>query len=324
VIRARHPKSFVQQKHWLLLLTFLLTACASTDSGQPVLIGDTVGVLRTAKSKHEDVVFDIARKNKLGILEVLAANPGLDPWLPGQGTRIILPSVHVLPKAPREGILVNVAELRLYYFKSGLLQMTAPIGIGREGYKTPRGVTKVVKKQKDPTWYLTPSERVDHPELPAAVPPGPDNPLGAYALRLGWPSYLIHGTNTPDGVGQWSSRGCIRMYPEDVERLYNTAPIGTVVRVVDQPLKLGLREGELFLQVHPTPKDFDELSLERNPVTQVLSDEKAWIKKEAGPRAAQLDWDAVQKALALPTGIPVQITNTDTNPVSIDGVPGFF
>jgi L,D-transpeptidase ErfK/SrfK len=293
------------------------------ESREAVVSGDMVGTVRSVRSKHEDVVFDIARKNDVGILEVLAANPGLDPWLPGQDTRITLPTAHIFPQGPRSGIVVNVAELRLYYFKGAQLLMTAPIGIGRDGYKTPLGATKVVKKQKDPTWYLTKSERADHPELPAAVKPGPDNPLGAYALRLGWPSYLIHGTNTPDGVGQWSSRGCIRLYPDDIQRLYALVPVGTVVRVVDQPIKLGWRDGELFLQAYPAPKQFDELSLERRPGKAPLARDEAWIKAKLGPKVAGIDWSAVRHALENRTGLPVQITHTD-KPVSAAGPFGFF
>jgi L,D-transpeptidase ErfK/SrfK len=308
----------------LLLLALVLCACAGPAPVDPVLMGDMAGVMSNTKAKHEDVVFDIARKNRLGILEVLAANPGLDPWLPGDGRKIVLPTAHLLPAAPREGIVVNLADLRLYYFKAGALLMTAPIGIGREGYKTPMGVTKIVKKQKDPTWYLTPAERADHPELPAAMPPGPDNPLGAYALRLAWPSYLIHGTNTPDGVGQWTSRGCIRMYPEDIERLYRIAAVGTKVRIVDQPLKLGRREGELFLQAHPTQRQFDELSLERQSVKVPLDQDLAWLKTKIGAKEDGVDWAIIRKALEDRDGIPVQITHADSHPVSIDSALRFF
>ena len=310
----------------LLGAVVLVSGCVGMNPDPPDLTvsGDMMGTLRKTRSRHEDVVFDIARKNDLGILEVLAANPGLKVWLPGEGTRILLPSAHIIPRAPHEGVLINVAELRLYYFKSGNLLMTAPIGIGREGYTTPLGVTKVVKKQKDPVWYLTASERKDHPELPASMPPGPDNPLGAYALRLGWPAYLIHGTNTPDGVGQWTSRGCIRMYPEDIEQLYTMVPVGTAVRVVDQPVKLGTREGELFLQVHPSPKQFDELSLDRLPAKIATDKDEAWVKANTKTRTAELDWTTIRKALSTRDGVAVQITNPQTHPVSLDEARGLF
>src|SRR5690606_29607209 len=154
------------------------------------------------------------------------------------------------PDAPRDGIVVNLAELRFYYFrrKGEPRFLTRPIGIGREGFTTPLGQTTVVRKAKDPVWRPTAATRADRPDLPAAVPPGPDNPMGAYALYLGWPTYAMHGTNQPWGVGRRVSRGCIRLYPEDIEALYPLVPVGTRVTVVDQPLKVGWHMGELYLE----------------------------------------------------------------------------
>lgn len=177
---------------------------------------DIVGDMRIYTAKHEDTLLDIARDHQLGLIELMAANPGVDPWLPGEGTRIILPTAHVLPDVPRKGIVINLAELRLYYFGKGNEPVvTLPIGVGREGFTTPVGTTSVIKKVKGPTWYPTASTRADDPQLPSAVPAGPDNPLGAYALYLGWPAYLIHGTAEGAkewGIGRRVSRGCIRMY----------------------------------------------------------------------------------------------------------------
>lgn len=294
-----------------MLLALTLPGCSGLGPETPVVRGDIAGTPSATRSKHKDVVFDIARKHDLGVLEVLGANPDLDLWVPGRGTRVVLPTAHIFPRGKREGIIVNIAELRLYDFKDGRFVMSAPIGIGREGYKTPLGVTKVIEKRKDPVWHLTASERRDHPELPAAVPPGPDNPLGAYAMRLGWTKYLIHGTNTPDGVGQWASRGCIRLYPEDIERLYSLTAVGTPVRIVNQPLKLATYEGELFLQVHPLKQQFDELSLKRRKAKIPLAREESWIKAHAahaGKKAADLDWPVIRAALKSRTGLPVQIT----------------
>ncbi|MCW5698807.1 MAG: L,D-transpeptidase family protein, partial [Rhodospirillales bacterium] len=184
---------------------------------------DIVGDMRIYTAKHEDTLLDIARDHQLGLIELMAANPGVDPWLPGEGTRIILPTAHVLPDVPRKGIVINLAELRLYYFGKGNEPVvTLPIGVGREGFTTPVGTTSVIKKVKGPTWYPTASTRADDPQLPSAVPAGPDNPLGAYALYLGWPAYLIHGTAEGAkewGIGRRVSRGCIRMYPEAIEWL---------------------------------------------------------------------------------------------------------
>ena len=175
----------------------------------------------------EDTLPDIARRFNLGYEEIARANPGVDPWVPGEGREIVLPTQFVLPAAPREGLVINLAQLRVFYFpkvKEGEPQtvITHPIGIGKVGWQTPEGTTKVTGKRKNPTWFPPASVRKEHKEagdpLPSKVPPGPDNPLGAHMMTLGWPSYLIHGTNKPYGVGLRSSHGCIRFYPEDIAR----------------------------------------------------------------------------------------------------------
>ena len=175
----------------------------------------------------EDTLPDIARRFNLGYEEIARANPGVDPWVPGEGREIVLPTQFVLPAAPREGLVINLAQLRVFYFpkvKEGEPQtvITHPIGIGKVGWQTPEGSTKVTGKRTNPTWFPPASVRKEHKEagdpLPSKVPPGPDNPLGAHMMTLGWPSYLIHGTNKPYGVGLRSSHGCIRFYPEDIAR----------------------------------------------------------------------------------------------------------
>src|SRR5665213_2448386 len=184
-----------------------------------------------------DTLLDVQRQYDIGYAELMAANRGVDPWLPGEGTRIVIPTQYILPNAPRRGIVINLGERRLYYFPpDGKHVETVPIGVGVEGKKTLIGTTTVVAKEKNPTWLPPPSIHQEKPELPAAVPAGPDNPLGAYAFRLGWANYLIHGTNKPDGVGRNVSHGCIHLYPEDIEHLFSEIPIGTSVRVVDQPV----------------------------------------------------------------------------------------
>ncbi|MFO7278570.1 MAG: L,D-transpeptidase family protein, partial [Pseudomonadota bacterium] len=225
---------------------------------------DVVGVVQITTAREEDTLSDIARRFNLGYEEIVRANPGVDPWLPGEGTRIVLPTQFVLPNAPREGVVINVAAMRLFYFpkrKEGEKQVvyTHPIGIGKVGWATPEGVTKIVRRQKDPVWRPTPSiireHRKNGEELPPVVGPGPDNPLGRHALYLGWPSYLIHGTNKPAGVGLRSSHGCIRLYPEDVALLFDIVPDGTKVRVVNQPFVFGWRDGQLYLQAYDVLED---------------------------------------------------------------------
>ena len=190
--------------------------------------------------------------------------PGVDPWLPGVGREVVVPTQFVLPAAPHEGVVVNVAAMRIFYYpphKKGEPQIvyTHPIGIGRVGWKTPEGTTKIVSRQKDPVWVVPKSVRAEHLEdgekLPGVVPAGPDNPLGQYAFRLGWPSYLIHGTNKPYGVGMRSSHGCMRLYPEDIAVFFDLIPIGTKVTIVNQPYLFGWRDGTLYLQAYAVMED---------------------------------------------------------------------
>jgi L,D-transpeptidase ErfK/SrfK len=223
-----------------------------------------VGTLQVTHSRHEDTLADIARRFNLGYDEVVRANPDVDPWLPGEGTRIVLPTQFVLPEAPAEGIVVNIAALRMFYFPKQAkdeprVVMTFPIGIGKVGWATPIGTTKIVSKREKPLWTPPPSVRKEHEEagdpLPAQVPAGPDNPLGLYAMNLGWPSYLIHGTNKPPGVGMRASHGCIRMYPEDIAKVFPEIPVGMKVTVVNQPLLYRWQGDSLYVQSYPLHED---------------------------------------------------------------------
>jgi len=230
-----------------------------TSTYDPKTTG-VVGTLQATIASHEDTLSDIARRFNLGYDEVLNANPGVDPWLPGAGRRILLPTQFVLPDAPHEGLVVNLAALRLYYFPKAEKDqprqvITYPIGIGMVGWATPTGTTKIVSKRKDPYWTPPVSVRKEHAAdgdiLPARVPPGPDNPLGVFAMNLGWPSYLMHGTNKPAGVGMRASHGCIRLYPEDIATIFETIPVGTKVTVVNQPLVYRTQDGVLYVQSYP-------------------------------------------------------------------------
>jgi len=268
---------------------------------------DIIGEVQTHTAVWEDMFVDIARRYDVGYVHLRAANPDVHPWVPGVGTRVTIPSAHILPDAARKGIVINIPELRMYYFSSSGVR-SYPLGIGRDGAETPRGSTTVVRKTVNPTWYPPASIRKEKPYLPAVVPPGPDNPLGAHALYLGWKSYLIHGTNLPDGVGRRTSHGCIRMYPEDVAELYRMAGPGTPVTVVNQPVKVGWRGGDLYLEVHPTPDQADEIEM-RDPVTPVshpgLEDK---VRKAAGADADRVDWDLVAQVAAEHRGVPVRVT----------------
>lgn len=263
----------------------------------------------TYRATYEDTLLEVARRFKLGYVEMVAANPGTDPWIPGEGTNVVLPTVHLMPDAAPEGIIINLADMRLYWFETpGGPVQSFPIGIGRDGLTTPIGSTQVVRKQKDPTWRPTPRMRSENPELPEAVPAGPDNPLGNRAMYLGWSQYLIHGTNKPLGIGRRASSGCVRMYPEDIEYLYDRIEVGTKVTVVDQPIKLTWIDGALYMEAHPTQKQSDQIEesgkfepiLDSSVVDQVLA--------VAGTEAPRLDWSRIRQATIERRGYPIRVT----------------
>ncbi|MDX1500395.1 MAG: L,D-transpeptidase family protein [Woeseiaceae bacterium] len=221
---------------------------------------DVVGAIATVTARHEDTLIDIARRHGLGYEDIVRANPDVDVWVPGAGTEVVLPTRFVLPPGPRKGIVLNLAEYRLYYFpppKAGerAVVMTYPISIGRMDWETPLGLARVISKVVDPAWYPPQSVKDEHAAegrpLPNVVPPGPDNPLGRHAMRLNIPGYLIHGTNRPAGVGMRVTHGCIRMFPEDIEYLFGHIGIDTPVRIINAPIKIGWNGDELVLEAHP-------------------------------------------------------------------------
>ena len=223
-------------------------------------------------SSADNTFSDIAREYGLGYDELVAANPDIDPWLPGENTPIVLPTQYVLPDVPYEGIVLNIASKRLFYFPQAAegeapYVMTFPIGIGRVGWETPLGDAEVISKARDPQWYVPSSVRREHEEagdpLPAIVPPGPDNPLGKFVLKLDMPGYLIHGTNQPYGVGMRVSHGCVRLYPENIELLYSLVENGETVKIINEPYLAGWRDGELYFESH-TPLEDDEIVPERH------------------------------------------------------------
>lgn len=269
---------------------------------------DVIGTLGTYVTEHADTLLDVAHVNDVGYVEIRAANPGVDPWLPGDGVEVQLPTQHVLPKAPRRGIVINLSELRLYYFPADGDPLSFPIGIGREGYETPVGRTSIVRKRADPSWVPTKSEREENPELPVVIGPGPDNPMGRFALYLAWPSYAIHGTNQIYSIGRRGSHGCIRLYPEDIEWLFQHVEPGAPVLVVDQPAKVGWLGGELFLEVHPLQADADGIEQTGTPWSDMPIDARALVMEAAGDELARIDWDAVRRAETRRNGMPIRIT----------------
>ncbi len=268
-----------------------------------------VGVSGVYVTRNEDTLLDIARRYDLGYGQLMAVNGGVDPWLPGAGRRITLPGVYLVPEGPREGIVINLAEQRLYYFPpDGHTVETYPIGIGVEPNLTPLGTTRVVGKDVQPSWYPPPSIREERPELPEMVPPGPANPLGDYALRLGWPDYLIHGTNKPYGIGRHVSHGCIRLYPEDIARLFGEVAIGTKVRVVDEEIRLAWIGRELYLAVTPSRRQIDEIDINQPMTPDIPPDLDDRVAAAAGNQADRIDWSLVDRIGLKRAGTPFQIT----------------
>lgn len=241
-----------------LLLAMLLISTPSVRAltfNLPAAGDDLIGEIMRVETAHDDTLSNIARMYDLGFLEIKEANPGIDAWLPGEGTRIVLPMQFILPPGPRQGIVINLAELRLYYYPEGTDKViTYPLGIGREGWSTPTGNTRITKKTQNPSWHPPDSIREEAELqgriLPKVVNPGPDNPLGEYALYLSLSSYLLHGTNKPSGVGMRVSHGCVRLYPEDIRELFSTVKVGVPVRIVNQPYKAGWFKGKLYVEAH--------------------------------------------------------------------------
>ena len=275
-----------------------------------------VGSLQATIATHEDTLPDIARRFNLGYDEVVNANPGVDPWLPKEGTRIVLPTQFLLPDAPREGLIVNLAALRMFYFPKAAkgeqrVVVTVPIGIGMVGWATPEGATKIVSKRKDPVWTPPASVRKEHAAegdiLPARVPAGPDNPLGAFAMNLGWPSYLMHGTNKPAGVGMRASHGCIRLYPEDIATLFPQLPIGTKVTVVNQPLLYKVQDGQFYVQSFPPHEEHPEAkaAAKGQRFNKKVQDKMAQRAKLA---AVTVDWALVEQVVNAAKGVAVPVS----------------
>ncbi|HVO46746.1 MAG TPA: L,D-transpeptidase family protein [Steroidobacteraceae bacterium] len=307
-------------------LAFLLASAAAQatvyelpENGSAVFGSD-----ETIKSTYQDTLLDIARRYSLGYEEIIRANPGVDMWLPGEGTHILLPGRRILPAGPREGIVVNLPEHRIYYFpkhkkNEKAVVITYPVSIGKMDWRTPLGETRVVSKQKHPTWYPPESVRKEHlangDPLPRAVPSGPDNPLGDYAMRLavGNGTYLIHGTNNPMAVGMAITHGCIRMYPEDVAALFPLVPVGTPVWLINEPVKVAYVDGELLLEAHP-PVDAEGQTVEPN--LELLSQ---LLDKALGNETAAIHWDLARATLQAANGMPAVVglqADPDPQPVA--------
>ena len=243
----------------LLLLALALPVHAeryALPSGTSPMIGN----LTIISTRFEDTFLQLATRFGVGFDELVMANPAVDPWLPGQGTQVVVPTQYILPDSKREGIVLNLAEMRLYYYPENphgapRYVYTYPISIGRQGWDTPVGLTRIIRKKQNPTWYPPQSIREEYERkgkpLESAVPPGPDNPLGKFALYMALPSYVIHGTNEPRGIGMRVTHGCIRLRPDDIKDLFQRISIDTPVTIVDQPYKVAWHRNKLYAEMHP-------------------------------------------------------------------------
>lgn len=296
----------------IFTLTLSMSVSATAESFTIRDNADLIGEFYTTQAEHQDTLLDIARSNGLGYTEIKLANTAVDTWLPGEGRDVVLPKRFVLPQTPREGLVLNIPEMRLYYYprqKKNAPQVvhTYPLGVGREGWSTPYVTTKIISKVAKPNWYPPESIREEHAAegdpLPKVVPAGPDNPLGEYAMRLGLPSYLIHGTNRPWGVGMRVSHGCIRLYPEDIEELFSQVEVGTAVRIINQPYKVGLKDGVIYLEAHPhLEEDADEF---KNAFTQIVN--MVLKRTEQHDASYDIDWELARLVMKEAQGVPVAI-----------------
>jgi L,D-transpeptidase ErfK/SrfK len=280
------------------------------DGAPPVYGAD-----QYVKAAYEDTLLDIARRYSVGYEEIRRANPKLDLWIPGAGADVLVPGRRILPPGPREGIVVNLPEHRLYYYPRAKkhekpVVITFPVSVGKMDWRTPLGQTQIITKLAQPSWHPPPSVLKEHAEngdpLPKVVPPGPDNPLGEYAMRLAIHpgDYLIHGTNNPQAVGMAVTHGCIRLYPEDIEALFKMVPVGTKVWLINEPVKVAFVDGELLLEAHP------QIDAEGQPMEPDLDLLSLKLDHALGSTTAAINWDlareTLQSALGMPTLVGLQ------------------
>ena len=309
--------TFITRRYFPVLLCAVFIA-GNTVAGTfplPPPGVDLVGQVESVPASRKDTLLDIARRYDIGQDEIVLANPQVDRWLPKEGAAVTLPKRYILPRAERTGLVLNLPEMRLYYYpkplrNQTLVVITYPVSVGRMDWVTPLGKTKITAKERDPSWRPPESVKEEHAKegdiLPDVVPAGPDNPLGRFAMRLGLPGYLIHSTNKPYGVGMRVTHGCIRMYPEDIEQLFDQVPLRTEVQLVNQPIKVGWLDGALYVEVHP-PLDEDKDNYQEVMIAAL----ERIAEAVAGAGTSQdvvLDDNAIRAAFAEQSGIPVMVS----------------
>ena len=279
-----------------------------------------IGVDARTRSTYQDTLLDVARQHGVGYEEIIRANPGVDVWLPGKDTRILLPGRHILPPGPREGIVVNLPEHRLYFYpkpRDGekAVVLSYPVSIGSLDWRSPLGLTRILAKDEHPNWIPTESIRREHAAygdpLPKVVPAGPDNPIGNYKMRLaaGGGLYEIHATNNPVAVGMAVTHGCIQMYPEDLAALFPLVPVGTKVRLINEPVKVTSAAGDLLLEAHPPLND------EHHSVEPHLEQLSQLLDSVLGQHRTAVHWDFAREVLRAATGMPT-VVGLETNVAS--------
>jgi L,D-transpeptidase ErfK/SrfK len=308
----------------LLAFTILLPVIGGTANAttyaMPENSNDTVitqypDSMPLTRAEQDETLLDVARRFLLGQTEIVRLNPDVDRWLVRKGEIVRLSNRRILPDSPHNGITLNISEYRMYYYpptKKGEKPrqvMSYAHGVGRQDWKTPLGQTKVARKVKNPEWHPPESIRREHAAngdpLPAIVPPGPHNPLGSRALHLALPGeYRIHGTDIDkiNGIGMQITHGCVRMYPEDVEELYEMVSVGTPVYIVKQPIKVGWLDNVLYVEAHPDLEG-EETTLDQRFATVLRLIQKANNNQEL----PDFDQQALNKALKEQTGDPVAI-----------------
>ena len=305
-------------------LMFTLAAAAD-PLPLPPAESDVIGEMITTAVEAEDTLLDLARRYGLGYEEITNANPGVDPWMPGAGTVVVIPKRRLLPRAPRAGIVINLPEHRLYWYPpvaagAEPVVWSFPVSIGKMDWNTPLGTTRIVSKAKDAPWIPPKSVREEHAKrgdpLPPVVPGGADNPMGRYKMGLGIPggSYLIHGTNRPAGIGMQVTHGCMRLYPEDIEALYGMVPIGTPVTIVNQPYKWGWHEGRLLIEVHPPLQEDAGTPPSLTDLTRLLVE-----ATRTEPLA--IDWIGAERIWREARGIPTPVATQPSQAASLQSAP---
>ncbi len=282
--------------HLCLIVTAVF--CRQNSYGAEFAFRQGVGgYISVHTIKDDDSLVELARHYDIGYNEIVAANPGIDPFVPTVGTKVMIPKKWLLPDVRlRDGIVINLSEMRLYYFHPRTKELidTFPIGIGDEGWDTPLGTYSIIEKIVNPAWHVPRSIRAQKPELAEIVPAGPDNPLGTHALRLSIGSVLIHGTNHPFGIGRRVSHGCIHLYPEDIVKLFKKVRRGTKVVIIRQPVKIATVGDRVLVEIHGD----EEIDLEQEAIN--LLDRKNLF--------ARVDLGKLMTVLKANYGMPTDVT----------------